>query len=73
MDKMYCNGGEAMAKGGIPEDVEGDNEALMNQCGVECMKAIRGEDVPAFRDSFHALVMHSLNKMGLPDEDGDGE
>lgn len=69
MDKAYCNGGEAMAEGGEVDD--NDMEKIMDECGSECMRAIRGEDIPGFRDSFHALVMHSLSKAGLPDEGGE--
>lgn len=67
MNKDYGKGAEAMAEGGEVDDME----KIMDQCGAECMKAIKGDDIPAFRDSFHALVAHSLSKMGLPDEGGE--
>lgn len=58
---------EEYAEGG---EVDADQEMLMDHCGLDCVNAIHGKDIGAFRDSFHALVAHSLNKIGLM---GDGE
>lgn len=68
MDEKYCEGGEAYAEGG---EVDSDTENLMDHCGMEMMHAIEGKDVKSFRDSFHVLVAHTLNKMGIDQEDGD--
>ncbi len=60
--EKYCDGGmPGYAEGG--EAGDNDQEALMDHCGLECMHAIEGKDVKAFRDSFHVLVAHTLNKM----------
>lgn len=65
MDKEPCV--EEYAEGG---EVDQDQEILMDHCAMDCMHAIEGKDVGKFRDSFHPLIMHTLNKMGLM---GDGE
>lgn len=65
----YHEAGEKkMAEGG---EVDGDAEALVDQCAMECMKAIEGGDKAAFRQSLEALVSDIVMKMQeMPDVDG---
>lgn len=45
--------------------LDDDNEKLMDHCALEMMHSINSKDHKAFRDSFHVLVAHTLNKMGV--------
>lgn len=42
-----------------------DNEALMDHCALECMRAIESKDKQAFRESFHVLIADILNKLSM--------
>lgn len=53
-----CMGG--MASGG---EVDSDNEAMMDQCAMECMDAIEKKDKAAFIDAFNVLIADILSKM----------
>lgn len=54
--------------------MDDDNEAVMDHCALECMKAIETKDRPAFREAFHVLVADILNKISMDMEHkGDGE
>lgn len=70
MDKEYCEGGPVgMNKGGeVQEEEDHDSEQLADHCGIECMHAMKRGDLKGFRDSFHTLVMHTMNKMGVMGE-----
>lgn len=65
------------AEGGEIEDDNGDmdQDALMDHCALECMKAIEVKDKEAFRDSFHVLVADILNRLSMDMEldEGDSE
>lgn len=57
-----------MAEGG---EVMDDNDAMLDQCAMECMKAIESKDGGMFRSSLEALVSDIVMKMQeMPDVDG---
>ena len=68
----YHEAGEKqMAEGGMVDD----DEAMLDQCAMECMKAIESGDKAMFRDALHALVADVVTRMQeVPDgsDDVDG-
>lgn len=58
-------------KAEMPEDMgpssDGDNDAIIDQCAMECMNAIEKKDKEAFIEAFHVLVADLLSKL-QPDQ-----
>ena len=52
--------------------MDSDNEALMDQCALECMQAIESKDKPKFISSLHVLIADLLSRM-RSDEDSEPE
>ena len=57
-----------MAEGG---EMDGDHDALMDQCAMECMDAIEKKDKDAFLSSMEALVAGMMMKMNSEQGDSD--
>lgn len=46
-----------------PDAEDQENEQLMDHVALEHMNAYESKDREAFKDSFKALVAHTINKM----------
>ena len=56
-----CDATSCYADGG---EVDGaDDQAMLDHCAMECMKAIESGDKSTFRDSLHVLISDILNRM----------
>ena len=54
-----------------PETAPDDEQAMLDHCASECMKAIEIGDKTMFRDALHVLIADIMKQMQeMPDVDG---
>lgn len=46
-----------------PEEKDGDQDLMLDHVAMEAIHAVHARDHEAFRNSFHALVAHTLYSM----------
>lgn len=63
--RVEMEGTAHMAEGG---EMDGDHEAMMDQCAMECMDAIEKKDKEGFMESLEALVASMMMKMNSGQE-----